>query len=247
MVAYIILGIVQGLTEFLPVSSSGHLVIVQQLLGIDAPGVSLEIVLHAGTLLAVCLFFAPDILRFLRDKKLAGQVLAATAFTAAIGLAGKDLFESLFNSPVVVSAALGVTGVMLVLTRFFGRGSRARTTLADALWMGFAQGIAVTPGISRSGSTLAALMFRQVEKETAFRFSFIASIPAVAGVALLKCKDINEGLQAQPTHLIAGFICSFLIGLAALWLLRRMVARSRLHWFGYYCILVSVSGMIFLR
>lgn len=136
MVAYIILGIVQGLTEFLPVSSSGHLVIVQQLLGIDAPGVSLEIVLHAGTLLAVCLFFAPDILRFLRDKKLAGQVLAATAFTAAIGLAGKDLFESLFNSPVVVSAALGVTGVMLVLTRFFGRGSRARTTLADALWMG---------------------------------------------------------------------------------------------------------------
>jgi undecaprenyl-diphosphatase len=247
MIKYIILGIIQGLTEFFPVSSSGHLVIFGKLFGITEGEVAVTVIMHLGTILALAVFFLKDILKLLRDLKLAGYVLLVTVITGVIGIAGKDFFESLFKTPRMVSGALVVTGIILLLTGKFAVSKRNTPTIRDALTLGIAQGCAIIPGISRSGITVSALLFRKLDWETSFRFSFIASIPAVLGAALLEAKDINFSLQAGGGNLAAGFICSFLSGLAALRLLKSIMAKAKWHYFGYYCLAAGVLSFIFLK
>lgn len=244
---FIILGLIQGLTEFFPVSSSGHLVIFEKIFGITGEEVAITVLLHLGTILSLVVFFMRDILKILHDLKLTGYVLLVTVITGVIGIAGKDFFEGLFRSPRMVSLSLAATGIILLLTGRFGVSKRSTLNIRDALTLGISQSIAIIPGISRSGATVSCLLFRKLDWETSFRFSFIASIPAVLGAALLEAKDINFSLQADGGNLAAGFLFSFLSGLAALRLLKSIMAKAKWHYFGYYCLAAGLFSFIFLK
>lgn len=262
----LLLGIVQGLTEFLPISSSGHLVLVQHLFGLHEAELSFDVSVHVGTLAAVTLYFRQDILgilgglmRALRGRlssqvtrdadrpqvRLAGLIVLGSVPTAAIGLALHNVADRLFASPIIVGAMLLLTGGLLFATRP-GRLPRSETgramerlTIKDALVIGLIQGLAVMPGISRSGSTIAVGILTGIRHETAARFSFLLSIPAVAGAALLVLKDaFRQGDIHLPSCLIGG-ITAMLVGYAALALLVFLVKKGRLYLFAPYCWIVG--------
>lgn len=247
MVKYLILGAVQGVTEFFPVSSSAHLVIFQKLLGIEDGGLVFAVVLHLGTLSATILYFRRDILRMILDKRQLMMIAAVTVITCIVAFPTKGFIEKMFASPRAAAFALLITGVMLILTRSLRAAGRKDVSLCDASVMGAAQGIAVLPGISRSGATISALLFRGVDRETCFKFSFIAGIPAVAGAALLEAGDITAVCGESPGFLAAGFLSSLVCGLVTLVLLKRAIVKSGLPYFGYYCLLAAAATIIFLR
>ena len=249
MIKYILLGIVQGLTEFFPVSSSAHLVITQRVLGIQGKEVALSVVLHLGTLCALAVFFFKDILALLRNVRSIILILIITFITGIIGVARKSFFEALFSNIRVVGIALIFTAVILFFASRAMNGKRNIINIKDALILGLTQGIAIIPGISRSGMTISTLLFRGVEKQEAFRFSFLASMPVILGAALLEAKKIGFCLlrQGEFAHFAAGFMSSFCIGLLALWLLKRIIARAKLHYFAYYCVVLSLITLIFIR
>ena len=257
----LLLGIIQGLTEFLPISSSGHLVLVQHLLGLREAELSFDVSVHVGTLAAVILYFRQDILailgglaRSLRSSagrpedrtyaRLAGLIVLGSIPTAAIGLALHGVADRLFASPLITGAMLLITGTLLYATRPgrlpSGAGrSLSMLTLKDALIMGVVQGMAVMPGISRSGSTIATGILTGIRHETAARFSFLLSIPAVAGAALLVLKDaVQQGSVHLPTCLLGG-VAALVVGYAALALLVFLVQKGRLYLFAPYCWIVG--------
>jgi len=243
---FALLGIIQGLTEFFPVSSSGHLVILQKLLRISADEVTLSVALHLGTTLALIIFFFKDIIKVFRSAKLLKLIIIVTVITGTIGLAGKDFFESLFGLPRWVAIFLSVTGVILIITQEVKDNKRNALNTKDALILGLAQGIAIIPGISRSGITIATLLFRKIDRETSFRFSFLAAIPAVLGATILKARDFTFAGTGELLNLATGFLFSFLVGLLSLWMLGKILRKAKLHYFGYYCILVALATLLFL-
>ncbi|MFA5355882.1 MAG: undecaprenyl-diphosphate phosphatase [Candidatus Omnitrophota bacterium] len=246
MLKYAILGIIQGITEFLPVSSSGHLVIAQKLFGMNEQVLAVSVILHLGTLLAIIIFFFKDILILLRDFKLILYVAVVTLATGVIGISGKDLFEGLFSSPRLVAAALIVTGIILILARKFMEKKRDTLNIKDSFILGIAQGLAIVPGISRSGATISTLLFRGVNRQTAFRFSFLASIPAVLGAVILEAKDIQAACGIGAGNLVIGFIFSLVSGLLSLGILKKALDKAKLHYFGYYCIIIAVATLLFI-
>jgi undecaprenyl-diphosphatase len=273
MYKYIILGIIQGLTEFLPVSSSGHLVIAQKLFSLKGDYLLLDIVLHAGTLLALILFFYQDITRIcsattlkglglllkyktgskIREKetdfKTGVYILIATLITALIVYLGKDFFERLFSSAKVAVAGLLLTGIVLLLSGRFTHGKRdfSRLNFKDGLFIGIAQAIAVVPGLSRSGLTISTALFRNVERSTAFKFSFLVSIPAVSGALILKLNGIKDYSSAQGLALGAGFLAAFLSGLLALKILKKVIQQAKFAYFGYYCLTAAILSWLLLK
>jgi len=246
---YIILGIIQGLTEFLPVSSSGHLVIAEKLLGIESNQLLIAVICHLGTLLAMVLYFFKDIIGLFKKPALIGHILIITVITGIIGLGGKDFFESLFVRPRAVGISLLITGIVLLFAGRFQKGKRSLNSIdiRDSAFLGIMQAIAIVPGISRSGMTISALFFRNLEKEAAFRLSFLAGMPAIAGAFLLEFKDAGKMAAGQTNGLIIAFTVSFIVGLLALAALRLMLIRSKFHYFGYYCIALAISTLILLR
>ena len=246
MINYGILGIVQGLTEFLPVSSSGHLVIMQQLLRMRGLELELAVVVHLGTCLAVCIFFRKDLVKLLRDRRRIGLVLLVTAVTGAIGILGKGFFERLFTSIHATAGALCVTGGILIASKKHNNASRQKLTVQDAGVLGIVQGLAIIPGISRSGITISTLLFRGVSRRESFTFSFLASIPAVLGAAVLEFADMDCACTVSDNLGVfaVAFTASFISGLFALWLLRLMMQRAVFHYFGYYCLFVGVITFI---
>jgi len=247
MSKYIILGIVQGLTEFLPVSSSGHLAVIEKFFCLSEHGVAISIVMHAGTLGAVIVYFWRDIMAALRSRRMIMFVLIVTAITGAIGVIGKDFLKSCFLSVRVVGISWVITGVILLMTRRFMNNRRTAVTAKDACILGATQGIAIIPGVSRSGITIATLLFLGVERVSAFTVSFLASIPAVAGAAILEIKDIEEAFYADSSGLAAGFACSFGAGLFALWFLKRMIVGAHFHLFAFYCFLCAAVTFIWVK
>jgi undecaprenyl-diphosphatase len=247
MLNYILLGMIQGLTEFFPVSSSAHLLIAQKLLKVSTDAVALSVILHLGTVLALIVFFFKDILNLLRDIKLMLFIFIVTLITGAIGVLGKDFFESLFTSAKPVAAALLITGAMLLLTKKFMRGDRAVPNNRDAIILGLTQGIAIIPGISRSGVTISTLLFRKIEREACFKISFLVSIPVILGAAMLEARKIDFALKADQINLLTGFFFSFFFGILSLWILKRVLRKAKLHYFGYYCILVAVITFFLLK
>ncbi len=250
----ILLGILQGLTEFLPVSSSGHLAIAQHFLpGFEQPGVLFDVLLHVGTILAVLIAFRRDIWQLARAPFVRGEdarvgrrmlllLVAGSVPTAIIGLTFKDFFVSMFERITVVAAMLLVTGALLLWANWMQKrdGRKAeRLTLWDALLTGIAQGCAVMPGISRSGATIAALLLRGVDGETAARFSFLLALPAVGGAALLSLKDLPPGAFTDLPAYLAGMAAAFITGLLAIRWLLGVVRRRRLAGFALYCWLVG--------
>jgi len=257
----ILLGILQGATEFLPVSSSGHLVLAQQFLAdFQQPGVLFDVLLHVGTMVAVVIYFWRDLAGLIgslwqsgaeadRQRSLLGLLVAGSIPTAAIGLSFKDFFETLFDRPDLVCLMLLVTGSLLWLAqRLRPKGlARRRLNLLDALIVGTAQGAAIIPGISRSGATIATLLLRGVDGETAARFSFLLALPAVSGAALLSLRDIGGIPQGSNLAYLAGALAAMVTGLACIHLLLAVVRKQRLHWFALYCWGVGlVGGLLFV-
>jgi len=249
----IVLGLVQGLTEFLPVSSSGHLVIAQHLLpGFSQPGVLFDVLLHAGTMAAVVVYFRRDCrnlaLAYFRQHEEAYQyrrllrlLVLATVPTAIIGLTFKDFFVGAFDNLPLVSLMLLVTGCLLFFSERYRKNGHVEGQLRplDALVAGVAQAGAIMPGISRSGSTISALLSQGVSGETAARFSFLMALPAVLGATLVSLLDWPEAGYAQVPVYIAGAFMAFLSGLVSIHMLMGVVRRRRLYAFALYCWLVG--------
>ncbi len=243
------LGAVQGLTEFLPVSSSGHLAIAQHYLpGFSQPGVMFDVMLHVGTLVAVVLYFKKEIGALLWApfsstpesapyRRLLVLLIAGSVPTAIIGLTFKDFFEGLFQNLTVVSLMLLVTGVLLFISERFRRQGRRESemTLSDALVVGTVQGFAIVPGISRSGSTIATLLLKGVDGETAARFSFLLSLPAICGAALLSLGDLEHISSQQFSFYLAGAGVAFVTGMLSIHFLMGVIRNRRLFAFALYC------------
>lgn len=258
----LLLGLVQGLTEFLPVSSSAHLVFIQHLMGFREPLLFFDIMVHWGTLAALFIYFAADIAHLLRDSvygvgylfhhkpmqdiseiaphsRWALGILVASLPTGLMGIFLKDWFEQLFGSLQVVGFALGGTSLLLWLTRFFQKNERGmeKSRYLDYLVIGLFQGLAITPGISRSGATIAAALFLGFKREEAFRFSFLLSIPAILGAGLW---ELREGLAHWNSGWLvlgAGFLTAALFGYVSLHFLRRIIEKGKLHLFAVYTLL----------
>lgn len=265
----IILGILQGLTEFLPVSSSGHLVLGQIYFNITKVDMIFDVSVHVGTLMAVLVVYFSDvkqvfvsIYRFLpkafdRDKarkqfkgdenlRLAAFIIAGSVPTAVIGLILKKFDHILFTSVTLVGCMLLVTGTILWVSRkYYKKGAAGEgLDLKKALIIGVAQGFAVVPGISRSGTTIAVAMFAGLDRHRAARFSFLLAAPAIFGAQILSVMDAMEkGVVIDPAT-IYGTIVAFVVGLAALKLLLKLVHTGRFHLFAPYCWLAGMLVLI---
>lgn len=237
-------GIVQGVTEFLPISSSGHLVILHKLIGLEEPQIVFDIFLHLGTLTAIIIVFRKDIAEIFTIKKNTGLfILIGTASTAAFVLLFGKGIEPLFGNVKIVGIMLMVTGAWLIFGNFFRYGSGGLTGL-KALLIGLAQGIATIPGISRSGATISTGLFLGLQGQAAARFSFLLAIPAIVAAFLLKAGDV--ALDGFRANYITGFIVSCIVSVLALKLLLRLVYKGRFHLFGVYCIIAGMLTVAFL-
>ena len=253
-----LLGLLQGATEFLPVSSSGHLAIAQYFIdGFSQPGILFDVVLHVGTLCAVMIYFWNDLVQIATSpwcKKTEGEhyrhllrlIIFGSIPTAIIGLAFKDPLTKLFHNIPVVCAMLVITGILLFSAERWRNRPRKQSqlTMADALITGLVQGFAILPGISRSGSTIATLLFRGIEGTAAARFSFLLSMPAVGGAALLSLRDINGLAADQLPIYLAGGATAFISGLLSIHLLMAVVRNKRLAGFAFYC--WGVAALVFM-
>ncbi len=256
----ILLGIIQGLTEFLPISSSGHLVIGSELLNFNDPGIAFEVFLHLGTLLAVIVVFRRELTLMVRalftpsekrrqDPELNRMflwniyVVIATLPAVVVGLFLKDSIEQVFDNILITFFMLAVTGTIMLLTSKLSDKSK-EVSSSRSLLIGVAQAIAILPGLSRSGSTIFTGMLLGINRETAARFSFIMSIPAILGAAVLKLGDLVSAPPAgnELVSIGAGTLASAISGYFAIVLLMGIIKKGRLHWFGYYCFLVSAIG-----
>ncbi len=256
----VFLGILQGLTEFLPVSSSGHLVLFQQFFEVAGDDVLFDLVLHVGTLVPVLWFYRDSFKTLIRDP-LVGEgpfferdgvrmlllLIAASIPTAIIGLTLEDVFEALFATPAALAITFAITGVLLWASgRFAGSGqiSAGKLTARHALILGLAQGFAITPGISRSGTTISVALMLGVERELAARFSFLMSVPAILGAVLLKLKDADLS-EMHATQLGVGGLAALISGYLALVLLVRVVKRGQFKHFAWYAwAMAIVAGVI---
>lgn len=245
-----LLGLLQGLTEFLPVSSSGHLALGQILLGWEDPEANLafNVAVHVGSLLAVLVFVRREIVDMLtRHPRVIVTLVVATLPVALVGPWAKDLVEGLSTSALAVGILLLCTAGVLMLVRRSDGGDRTIRTLpfGSALMIGVAQCFAILPGISRSGTTLAAGLKTGLDTESAVRFAFLMAAPAIAGAGLimtLKGDWSNGGLP--HLSLAVGTLVSFLSSLVAMKLMVAVVARRRLGWFAAYCALLGVAAIV---
>jgi undecaprenyl-diphosphatase len=253
-----ILGVVQGLTEFLPVSSSAHLVFAEAVLGVRRPGVLLEALVHLGTVGAVLVVYGRDLVRVLaawarRPLALQGPgrvvwlLACTTAVTGTVGFVFREPLEASFASVRWTAFQLVVTGVLLWAARERSGRAAEEMTWQDAGWIGLAQAVAIIPGISRSGITIAAGLWRGLGREEAARYSFLASVPAILGAAAYSlAKDWEAAASSGYTGaaMVAGFLAALLSGAAAIVWLVGLLRRGRLRAFAYYCWVVG--GAVFV-
>jgi undecaprenyl-diphosphatase len=257
----VVLAIIQGLTEFLPVSSSGHLVLASEILRFDDPGVVFEILLHMGTLVAVLLFYRDDLWSLLSEgwsllrgrrgpkQRQAGAMIAwlviATIPAGVCGVLLGDQVEAAFEDPRAVCGALVFTGLLLLSTflRAPGRGSVSGWR---ALGVGLWQIIALFPGVSRSGSTIAGGMLLGLRPEDATRFSFLMSIPVILGAGLLKARELGSAMEnGHAAQYLVGMLIAFVFGYLSIGALLRLVRSRRFGFFGIYCLIVGIAGLIY--
>lgn len=267
IISAMIVGLVQGLTEFLPVSSSAHLIFIQHLLGLSDASVGFDVLLHVGTLVAVFVYFFKDIVlmiyafflslgdlfkgRFLEGikeepyKKLAWLVIIATIPVGVVGLLFNDAVTAMFTGITIPAFFLLITGVLLYVSQRMNNGGidQSNIGLKEAIIMGCGQAIAIMPGLSRSGTTIAAGLFSDLDKEFAARFSFLLSIPAILGAALVQIKDIGA-VDANIGAYIAGFIVAAISGYFAIKFLLKLIQEKSLDVFAYNCWIVGAIILI---
>jgi len=239
---YFLLGLVQGLTEFLPISSSGHLVVFENFLNVHFPGITFEVFLHVATLTAVVIYLWRDILEIFQFRRYSFTeqplllIVVGTIPAGVVGVLLGDVIEGLFESVNWVRYFFLLNSFILLTTRWT-RGERERITLRDALLIGIAQSFAILPGISRSGATITAALLLGIKPSRAFSFSFLLSIAAISGAAVLKVKDLSG--SALSYGYIVGFLSALISGLLAIMILKRVVLVRKLHYFAYYTFLLG--------
>ncbi|OGP93625.1 MAG: hypothetical protein A2157_03770 [Deltaproteobacteria bacterium RBG_16_47_11] len=249
---------VQGITEFLPISSSGHLVFFQSLFGLKEPQIFFDVMLHLGTLTAVVVYFRHDIWEIIRgigyslkekeihqSSRIFLWILLASLPTGLMGILLKGWFESLFSKPTIVGGMIFTTGLFLWLTRLIKKKGRTieKMTWMDSFLIGIAQGVAIIPGISRSGATISAGLFCGLERELSGKFSFLLSIPAILGATVLEFRKIESHGEVGVSLL--GMGVAFGVGLLALRFLMKIIKIGKISKFAYYCWAVG-SLIIFL-
>ncbi len=252
LIKIIILGIIQGLTEWLPISSTGHLRLAQQFLGLDTP-ILLDVILHVGTLTVVLLFFKNDVktiltaLAHLDFKTEHGQfiplIFVGTIPTVLIGLIFGDFIEDRFKTALPIATAFILCGTMLYISRT-GKEETNTVSYTAALLIGTAQGIAIIPGISRSGTTIAIALLLGLRREEAFKFSFLLSIPAIIGALGLTLYTQTEELATAGFGFIEisiGVVIAVFVGYFALKLLWTILAKRKFHTFAFYCWLLGLA------
>jgi undecaprenyl-diphosphatase len=247
LIEILILAVVQGITEWLPISSFGHLAIIEVYLGLELPLI-FNVVLHIGTMFVVLAVFWKDVIRILRalvsldfktdEGKLALFIAIGSAPTAVIGFLFHDVFESFSHNLLAVGVAFLITGFVL----FFSERETTNRGLSylDSLFIGTAQAAALTPGISRSGVTIATGLLRKVKKEIAFRYSFLLSVPAVIGATAMEFRDLVVA-NVDVVALFLGAITSIMVGYMSLKVLQRVIMKEKFHLFTYYC---WIAGLI---
>ncbi|MHB1127395.1 MAG: undecaprenyl-diphosphate phosphatase [Bacillota bacterium] len=241
----IILGLVQGLTEFLPISSSGHLVLFQKLFQLNNSSLAFDVVVHFGTLLAVIVYFWPDIVGILHKpfSRLSILIIFGTIPTAIIGFAFSDYFEAAFHTGKTLGIEFIATGLILWFAEQgrSGRKKLPQTTIPDAILIGTMQGIAILPAISRSGLTIAGSLFRGLDRRFAARFSFLLSIPAILGATALEGKKLVEtGLAQEPLVALAlGTLAAALSGYLAIRYMLKILDHGSLKVFSYYVFILG--------
>jgi undecaprenyl-diphosphatase len=252
-----VLGIVQGLTEFFPVSSSGHLVIFKQLLGVDVEaGLLFEIAVHVATLVAIAIYYRQRIANLVVGAlaregaawTYIGKLALGTVPAVLVGLFARDFVERQFANPLVVGVALLVTGAILWTTRRTVRTAHATDpTWRVALLVGCAQAFAILPGISRSGTTVAAALALGLAPAAAAEFSFLLGIVAIAGAAVLMLPDVASASPETLVHLGVGAAAALVSGVAAIALFVRMLQRQTFHLFAWYAWAVGAAFLLWIQ
>ena len=262
----IIFGVVQGITEALPISSTAHIVITELILGYHFPGLAFEIFLHQASALAVILYYRRDLaqvisgfLSYLRDKNHMNRIqfffglyiIVATVITGGLGVLLKGLVVDTMKTPAFISGALIVTGFFLVfIERFHKYGSRTEKnmTFFDAIVVGLAQTFAVLPGISRSGATLVSALWLGLSRETAVRYSFLLVIPVILGSSVLILNDTSADIWAEigVGPMIVSFITTYIFSVIGIVWLIDFLRKSKLVYFAAYCFIVAILVYLFL-
>lgn len=251
----IFLGIVQGLTEFLPVSSSGHLVIFQHIFGVEEGPLTFDVLVHLGTLVAVIIAFWDDVVAILRKpfSRMTYLIIIGCIPAALMGFYLEPLFTKAFESLLVVGIGLLITGFILKISDTVSRRTIVfkeleETTTWNALFIGLLQGIAIIPGISRSGSTIAGGLLAGLDREWAARYSFLLSIPVILGAGLVHIKRLVEtGIEsAMILPYIIGPITACIFGYIAIRVVMTLVKDGRLVYFSYYCWTVGLLTLAYV-
>ena len=251
LIQTIILGLIQGLTEWLPISSTGHLRLTEHFLDLKVP-ILFDVLLHAGTLIVTLLFFHKDIKNILvalgkrdfktENGKLIPLIIVGTIATALIGLIFGNAIEALFSNLLPIAGAFVICGVVLYSSKI-GNEKKESIGYLEALVIGTAQGIAIIPGISRSGLTIAVALLLGTKREKAFKFSFLLSVPAIIGALGLTLYEQHAALVLAGvgwTEILVGVAVSMVVGYFALNLLRKIIAHKKFYFFAFYCWLLSI-------
>lgn len=234
----IILGLIQGLTEFLPISSTAHLILVPWLFGWsgEVNTLTFDVALHGGTLLALLVCFYRDwIDMLLRDRRMLVTILLAIIPAGIAGIAFHDIIEHTLRSPLIIAGSLTFFGWLMIAAEKAGKQAKRKVSFTDAMIIGCAQAIALIPGTSRSGITITAGLFSNIKRETAARFSFLLSTPVIGGATLLECRKIMKTPDNFQLDLyMAGFLAAFISGFLAIRFLLWYLKKHPLHSFAYY-------------
>ncbi|MDI6691006.1 MAG: undecaprenyl-diphosphate phosphatase [Candidatus Bathyarchaeota archaeon] len=255
LIETIILGIIQGLTEWLPISSTGHLKLAEHFLGLRVP-LLFDITLHIGTLIVVLLFFRKDIKNLMsalarfdfktENGKLIPIIIVGTIPTALIGLAFGNIIENTFQNPLPIAIAFVLCGILLYSAKT-GRERTGNIDYSKALIIGVAQGIAIIPGISRSGATIAVALLLGIKREKAFKYSFLLSVPTILGAFGLEASEKWNALTSAGLgwiEVFVGVVVAMVVGYFALKLLWKILAVQKLHYFAFYCWLIALVSLM---
>jgi len=265
----IIIGIVQGLTEFLPISSSAHLIFIQELLGVKQADLAFEVFLHFGTLIAVVGYFYKDIVKMIKAifssivdifrgkfkqgfkednfKKLAWMVIIGTIPVGLVGILFNAQVKGMFQTVTIPAIFLLITGILLYTSQRINVGNRniEKTGIKESIIVGISQALAIIPGLSRSGTTIATGLYLGFDKEFAARFSFLLAIPAILGATLVELEDIGAGLDSNITAYLFGFLAALISGYLAISIVLKLIKEKSLDIFAYYCWIVGVAILIY--
>jgi len=248
-----LLGILQGITEWLPISSSGHLALVQNTFGLDVP-VVFDIFIHMGTLVAVCIVYKKDLIAMLKallqlkfkskEFNLFLLIILAIIPTAIIGFAFKDFFESMFSNSLLIGVGLIITGIILYLASKV-KVTKKTNTKASAFIIGIFQGLAIAPGISRSGATIAIGIIQGIDVKEIAKFTFLLAIPTIIGATVFEVKDLAlSQAQVDWFPFLIGALTAAIVGYLSIKFFLKVLEEKKFYWFAYYCWFIGILAIV---